>query len=89
MGDLLNFALSPEMARFVQGTDGDVYVEDVTPGKTFEVLMKFGTANNNEHALRRYANHDLVYGDYYLMEFGNRLLRMGFEWGIEHLETVI
>ncbi|KAF3343063.1 hypothetical protein VdG2_09050 [Verticillium dahliae VDG2] len=37
-----------------------------------------GTANNNEHALRRLKNHGLVYGDYYLVEFGNRLMKMGF-----------
>ena len=79
MRDLLNFALAPEMTRFVRGIDDDVHVEDVTPGKTFEGLLKFGTANNNEHAPKRYANHGLVYGDYYLVEFGNRLLRMGFD----------
>jgi hypothetical protein len=39
--------------------------------------LKNGTANNNVGANRRYWNHGLVYGDYYLLQFGNRLLRMG------------
>lgn len=77
--DLLNFALSAEGARLVTGEDGSVGVEDRCAGQTFEALMRDGTANNNVNAPRRYANHGLVYGDYYLLEFGNRLLRMGFE----------
>lgn len=77
--DLLNFALAPEKARFVQDASGHIGVEDMAPGQTFESLLKYATANNNPHALMRYANHGLVYGDYYLMEFGNKLLRMGFD----------
>ncbi|PSN65476.1 Six-hairpin glycosidase [Corynespora cassiicola Philippines] len=76
--DTLAFALAPEKAKLVTGLYQHIRAEDVEPGVKFEGMLKFGTANNNENARKRYANHGLVYGDYYLVEFGNRLLRMGF-----------
>ncbi|KAF2014370.1 glycoside hydrolase family 88 protein [Aaosphaeria arxii CBS 175.79] len=75
--DTLAFALAPERARLVHAPYHHIGVEDVVPDVKFEGLLKFGTANNNTQARKRYANHGLVYGDYYLVEFGNRLLRMG------------
>jgi hypothetical protein len=80
--DILAFSLAQEKARFAyEGNDavGDVQlvVEDCVGGQTFDSVLKNATANNNEGARRRYWNHGLVYGDYYLIEFGNRLLRMG------------
>ncbi|KAF6803301.1 unsaturated glucuronyl hydrolase [Colletotrichum sojae] len=74
VADTLEHSLATEKTRF---TRGGVDVEDVVPGSCFDGLLKNGTANNNENARRRYANHGLVYGDYYLVEFGNRLLEMG------------
>ncbi|KYG13806.1 hypothetical protein FVEG_17740 [Fusarium verticillioides 7600] len=79
MRDLVNFSLAPEKAEIVRGANGQVEVRDVSPGHTFAGLLKHGTANNNENSLRVYANHGLVYGDYYFMEYGNRLLSMGLE----------
>jgi hypothetical protein len=76
--DTASFALAPERARFTRSGDGfGLLVENEVAEKTFEAILKLGTANNNEHALKRYANHGLVYGDYYFVDFGNRLLRMG------------
>ncbi|KAH8588606.1 Six-hairpin glycosidase-like protein [Bisporella sp. PMI_857] len=74
--DTLWFALAPEEAKFVRSEAG-IDVADVTPGMKFEGILKFATANNNVNARKRYSNHGLVYGDYYLLEFANRLLRMG------------
>lgn len=74
--DLLAVALAPEKARLVVGADGLTDVEDISAGNTFEGLMKYGTVNNHENSTRRYADHGIVYGDYYLVEFGNRLLRL-------------
>ncbi|CRK11580.1 hypothetical protein BN1723_015565, partial [Verticillium longisporum] len=81
--ETLDLSLAAEKARFAARGDGpgsgdSLVVEDVTPGRTFDAILKNGTANNNEHALRRLKNHGLVDGDYYLVEFGNRLMKMGF-----------
>ena len=73
----LNFALASEKTCLVQDADGKISAEEDIAGSRFDGILKFATANNNATAKKRYANHALVYGDYYLVEFGNRLLRMG------------
>ncbi len=75
--DTLDFALAREKVRFRLGDGDQLVAEDVVEGSRFDALLRYGTANNNTYARKRYANHGLVYGDYYLVEFGNRLLRMG------------
>ncbi|KAL2784180.1 Six-hairpin glycosidase-like protein [Aspergillus keveii] len=80
--DTVDLCLATEKAQFIGGggTGGevaDLRVEDTEVGETFDSILKNGTANNNVGARRRYANHGLVYGDYYLIEFGNRLLDLG------------
>lgn len=72
--DTLSFALASEKATLVSGPYQHISAEDAIPGYRYDGLLKFGTANNNANARKRYANHGLVYGDYYLVEFGNRLL---------------
>jgi hypothetical protein len=74
--DTICTSLSEEKARLVQ-QDTTITVEDVIRSCTFEAILKHGTANNNENARRRYADHGLVYADYYFLEFGNRLISMG------------
>lgn len=44
----------------------------------FQAILKHSTANRNEHAHKPYWDHGLVYADYFLLEFGNKLLRAGF-----------
>ncbi|WYZ41301.1 hypothetical protein EsH8_V_000196 [Colletotrichum jinshuiense] len=79
VGDTLEHSLATEKAHFAKGGKyPNVAVEDATAGSCFDAILKNGTANNNENARRRYCNHGLVYGDYYLVEFGNRLLNMNF-----------
>ncbi|KAH7071000.1 unsaturated glucuronyl hydrolase [Paraphoma chrysanthemicola] len=75
--DTLRFALAPEKAVLVTGQYQHIRAEDAVSNARYDGMLKFGTANNNVNARKRYANHGLVYGDYYLVEFGNRLLRMG------------
>ncbi|CBF74936.1 hypothetical protein AN3991.2 [Aspergillus nidulans FGSC A4] len=83
MIDALEYSLSEEKAtlRLVgsgSGSDGvRVQVQDMIPGKRFDAILKNATANHNSQDHDRYSDHGLVYADYYLLEFGNHLLRMG------------
>ncbi|RDL31325.1 Uncharacterized protein BP5553_09534 [Venustampulla echinocandica] len=43
----------------------------------FDAILKNATANNNEFSYKIYSDHGLVYADYYFLELGNKLLRMG------------
>ncbi|KAK7417618.1 hypothetical protein QQX98_004439 [Neonectria punicea] len=73
--ELLGFSQAPEKARLVKGSINAIEVEDETL-QAFDGILEYGTANNNHYSKRQYANHGLVYGDYYLVAFGNRLLHM-------------
>ncbi|KFY53005.1 hypothetical protein V496_07997 [Pseudogymnoascus sp. VKM F-4515 (FW-2607)] len=77
--DTLEFSLSTEKARFVDhtGTPEKIEVEDAVTGQRFDAILKNATANHNSNDHDRYSDHGLVYADYYLLEFGNQLLRMG------------
>ncbi len=77
--DTLDYSLSYEKARFVRNTEDiqRVQVEDFIRGQRFESILKNATANHNAQDHDRYSDHGLVYADYYLLEFGNQLLRMG------------
>ncbi|KAK1994621.1 unsaturated glucuronyl hydrolase [Colletotrichum falcatum] len=74
--DTLELSLAAEKATFVF-EDGKISVKDVDAGHTFDAILKNATANHNTRDHKRYWDHGLVYGDYYLIEFGNRLLKMG------------
>lgn len=71
-----------ELELFVQqGPDGSTKViAKTTAGSTepFDALLKCATANYNRDWTDKYYNHGLVYGDYYLLEYGNRLLQLGY-----------
>lgn len=74
--DALAFSLADEKVSIVV-RGREISVEDERPNASFQAILKNATANNNTSDYRRYWDHGLVYGDYYLVEFGNRLLRMG------------
>lgn len=74
--DALAFSLAEERA-VLKVSNGEIKTEDATEGKRFDAVLKNATANHNARDHRRYWDHGLVYGDYYLIEFGNMLLRMG------------
>jgi len=75
--------VSDTIAYSVDRTDKASFFVDkggkarVAPG-TWDAILKHSTANNNAYALMRYRDLGLVYADYYFLEFGNKLLRMGF-----------
>ncbi|KAH7031495.1 Six-hairpin glycosidase-like protein [Microdochium trichocladiopsis] len=79
--DTLDLSLAPEKARLVVGNGGGsgnmVTAEDVHAERRFDAILKNATANRNSKDHKVYWDHGLVYGDYYLIEFGNRLLKMG------------
>ncbi|KAF5678589.1 glucuronyl hydrolase [Fusarium denticulatum] len=77
--DTLDVCLATEKVKVTTSEDGgkSIKAENAVLGATFDAILKHGTVNNYGKAIRRYANHGLVYGDYYLVEFGNLLLSMG------------
>ncbi|CAG9942956.1 unnamed protein product [Clonostachys rosea f. rosea IK726] len=77
IADTLDLSLASEKARFVFKDGKEVNVENVDQGQQFDAILKNATANYNARDYKRYWDHGLVYGDYYLIEFGNRLLKMG------------
>ncbi|KAM0327794.1 hypothetical protein ACHAPQ_007351 [Fusarium lateritium] len=75
--DTLDFSLAQEKSKIVSKDDGIFEVQDLDSGAHFEAILKNATANHNAKDYKRYWDHGLVYADYYLIEFGNRLLKMG------------
>lgn len=75
--DTLDFSLAQEKSNIVSNQDGTFAVQDLDPSAHFEAILKNATANHNAKDYKRYWDHGLVYADYYLIEFGNRLLKMG------------
>lgn len=70
MRDVLDMSLTPPALFFQNGEELDV---DLGEGG-WETILKNATINNYEYAPRRWADTGLVYGDYYAVEFGNRIL---------------
>ncbi|RHZ65992.1 glycoside hydrolase family 88 protein [Aspergillus thermomutatus] len=74
VSETVEFSYSRDEARIVDG--GRMQVEDVS-GRRFDAILRNATANHNAQDLERYSDHGLVYADYYLLEFGNQLLKLG------------
>lgn len=77
--DTLDFALAKEKSYLAVGKGGALKVLDSELGERFDSILKNATVCNNPASLgkSRTWDHGLVYGDYYLIEFGTRLLRLG------------
>lgn len=71
--DTIALCQATDPAKLVISADSKIQAE----GVSFDSILRHATANNNEHAIMRYWDHGLVYADYYFLEFGNKLLRMG------------
>ncbi|KAF2184031.1 glycoside hydrolase family 88 protein [Zopfia rhizophila CBS 207.26] len=83
VGETLDMALDrdfaffepPQSSKMVNGTGTAEEIRVHESG--FDAILRHSTANNNEHAHKRYKDHGLVYADYFLLEIGNKLLRAG------------
>lgn len=84
VGETLEMALDRDFASFqstsdmVNGTSGDAVEGLKVQESRFDAVLRHATSNNNEHAHKPYRDHGLVYADYFLLEFGNKLLRAGY-----------
>lgn len=68
---VVDTSLSPDAKIFTTSTD----VEVVDLGGHDTILLH-ATINNYKFAPRKWANHGLVYADYYFLLFGNKLLEL-------------
>ncbi|OBT57510.1 hypothetical protein VE04_01607 [Pseudogymnoascus sp. 24MN13] len=77
--DVLDFALAQEKAHLVVSEHGELACKDSIAGERFESILKHSTVCNNAASFSKNkpSDHGLVYADYYLLEFGGRLLDMG------------
>ena len=73
VADTIALCFAHDGAKLV--TDG---AKVMTKGDVFEGILKRATANYNANWSEKWFDHGLVYGDYYFLEFGNRLLQMGY-----------
>lgn len=65
--------MATDKAKFEVGMDNAIFVHELE----WSSILMHSTANNNEHAHVRYSDVGLIYADYYFLELGNKLLRMG------------
>ncbi|WAO91154.1 Hypothetical protein NCS54_00860900 [Fusarium falciforme] len=76
--DTLNLSMSRERVRLESHPNGGVTATACEPlQKHFDCILRNSTVTWNEHSLSASADHGLVYADYYLIEFGNKLLQLG------------
>ncbi|KAF1939432.1 Six-hairpin glycosidase [Clathrospora elynae] len=85
VSETLDMSYDRDLASFEAPTNGlssgdrnnAVTAELKVKETRFECILRNSTTNWNEHAHKKYADHGLIYADYYLLEFGNKLLRTG------------
>jgi hypothetical protein len=76
--DLASFETPTKIMVNGNGVNGGAVASELKIKETgFEGVLRNSTTNWNEHAHKQYADHGLVYADYYLLEFGNKLLGAG------------
>lgn len=77
--DTLDLALAGEQVQISVDESLQLSVKDLVEGVRFDSILKHSTVCYNADSFRKNSAHDhgLVYADYYLLEFGTSLLRMG------------
>jgi hypothetical protein len=77
--DTLALCLSKEQVLLETRPNGGVSVAFKNGASApFESILRNSTVTWNKHSQSRNGDHGLVYADYYLIEFGNRLLQLGY-----------
>lgn len=71
--DTLAYSLAETTEESNIGDDQETYLNQAQ-----QSILKHSTANNNENAMVQYADHGYVVADFYFLELGNKLLRMGY-----------
>ncbi|KAL0944964.1 unsaturated glucuronyl hydrolase [Colletotrichum truncatum] len=75
--DTLNFSLSQEKLRLECNSTGSISAVACEPLQNrFDSILRNSTVTWNAASRSASADHGLVYADYYLIEFGNKLLQL-------------
>jgi hypothetical protein len=77
VNDTIAYSLAEERARLSLNVDGGIEGVDIVEEVSFEGILKNATVSNNPLGYVQIKDHGLVYADYYLIEFGTMLLRLG------------
>ncbi|KAJ1327067.1 unsaturated chondroitin disaccharide hydrolase [Microdochium nivale] len=76
--DTLKFSLSEATMRLTKGADGHYKgVSEISSQDKFDAILKNATVAASPSLPAKIADCGLVYADYFLIEFGTQLLRMG------------
>ncbi|KAJ0426614.1 Six-hairpin glycosidase-like protein [Aspergillus carlsbadensis] len=73
--DTLAHSLSDEKVRLSWDSDSRLAGVESSSAQIFEAILRNATVSNNPEGAQTVRDHGLVYADYYLIEFGTRLLR--------------
>jgi hypothetical protein len=79
VGQTLEMCYDNDLAGFAaERGNASVDAEEIHVKESgFDGILRHSTTNWNPDAREPYKDHGLVYADYYLLEFGNKLLRAG------------
>ena len=72
--DTVDYSLAPEASTDLNSDD----LEETSEDRPHSAILMHSTANKNENALVQYFDHGYVVADFYFLELGNKLLRMGY-----------
>ncbi|KAH7115108.1 Six-hairpin glycosidase-like protein [Dendryphion nanum] len=77
--DTISLSLSKERVHLESAPDGLASAAACEPDrKRFDAILRSSTVTWNDQSRSASADHGLVYADYYLIEFGNKLLQFGY-----------
>ena len=75
--ETIALSLSTDRASFTLREDENGIAKPYVKDGSFDSILRNSTVCKHEHSLRVYYDTGLVYADYYFLELGNKLIRMG------------